>query len=132
MLKIYIDAATHPKKKISAGGMVIISNGTQTQIKVDIDAPNNHLAEFKMLEYALNYCVTQKMNNQTLYLYSDSKIVVQSVEKHHVQHADFKSVFKQIQELLLQFDLYFIQWIPEKENLGADQLAKQALRKRLG
>ncbi|WP_077275226.1 reverse transcriptase-like protein [Vagococcus penaei] len=115
MLKIYIDAATHPKKEQSAGGMVLVHNGQQSQLKIPLLAPNNHLAEFEILEYALTYCLTHHLEQETIFLYSDSKIVVQSLDKHHVQNSDFKSIFERILALLPKFPMLLIDWIPEKK-----------------
>ncbi|OUK39138.1 ribonuclease HI, partial [Enterococcus faecium] len=38
---------------------------------------------------------------------------------------------QRIQELLSEFSLLILQWLPENKNKGADNLARQALHKQL-
>lgn len=130
MIKIYIDAATNQSTNTSAGGMIVIKDKQQQQIHHSLMSITNNEAEFEMLVFALNYSLSNNWQNQTIFIYSDSKIVIQSIEKKYAKDERFKPFLTNILSLMNQFDLLFIEWIEEKQNKGADHLAKQALQKR--
>ena len=64
-------------------------------------------------------------------LYTDSKVVAQTIDKNHTNNPDFRKYLEEIQELLPYFSLLIVQWIPESQNKGADHLARQGLAKAL-
>lgn len=130
MIKIYIDAATNQTKNISAGGMIVIKDKKQLQIHHSLVSKTNNEAEFEMLVFALKYGIENKWQNKTIFIYTDSKIVSQSIEKKFAKDERFKTHLEDILSLASEYDLLFIEWIEEKQNKGADQLAKQALQKR--
>lgn len=131
MIKIFIDAATHSDKQLSAGGMVLVQQQTQSQHYVPLAATDNHNAEFEILIFALSYCLSHHLNTDTILIYSDSKIVVQTIEKNYAKNSSFKAYLTEINHLLSQFHFVLIEWIPEAKNKGADQLAKQGLQRQL-
>lgn len=131
MIKIYIDAATHPIYKQSGGGMVILSDSKQTQLPIPLTSTDNHTAEFETLCFALHYCVTHYTSEPLIFIYSDSKIVVDSIEKGFVKNEDFKAYLKIALNYLEQLQTVFIEWLPDKNNKGADKIAKAVLFKEL-
>lgn len=130
MIKIYIDAATNQTKEMSAGGMIIIKDKQQLQLRQPLNAKTNNEAEFEMLACALDYCSTHNFQHQTLFIYTDSKIVIDSIKKQYAKDDRFKPHLEKILTNMKEFDLLFIEWIEEKDNKGADNLARQALQKK--
>ncbi len=131
MIKIYIDAATNQKKQISAGGMILLKDHTQIQHQQQLTSKTNNEAEFEMLYFTLEYLTKMKWTKETIFIYTDSLIVAQSIEKKYVKDLRFKYYLEKISLLIENFDLLFIEWLGEANNKGADKIAKQALQKRL-
>lgn len=129
MLKIYVDAATKGNPGPSGGGIVILGDGINEQIQLPLDICSNHEAEFKVFIEALILLIKRQRTNETILICSDSKIVVQSIEKKHAKNPLFKPYVLKFLELEPIFSLLIVQWIPENQNKGADTLARQALRK---
>ena len=129
MIKIYIDAATNQTKQISAGGMVLIEDKTQQQTHHFLASETNNEAEFEMMVIALKHCLENNWQNQTIFIYTDSRIVYASIQKKYAKEPKFNHHLEQILELMAHFNLLFIEWIDEKLNKGADNLARQALQK---
>jgi ribonuclease HI len=73
-------------------------------------------------------CIWQ---DQTILLYTDSKVVAQTIDKNYTNNPDFRKYLEEIQELLPYFTLLIVQWIPESQNKGADHLARQGVAKAL-
>lgn len=130
MLKIYTDAATKGNPGPSGIGFVIVGEDQHEQVAVPLQGIySNHEAEFIALIKGLSYVIEHNMENQLLQIFSDSKIVVSAVEKKYVRNENFKPYLKELIQLLNCFDVYLIHWIPDAQNKGADNLARQALRK---
>lgn len=130
MLKIYIDAATKGNPGPSGIGFVIVGENQHEQVAIPLQGIySNHEAEFIALIKGLSYVIEHNMENQLLQIFSDSKIVVSAVEKKYVRNESFKPYLKELIQLLNCFDVYLIHWIPDAQNKGADNLARQALRK---
>lgn len=128
MIKIYTDAAFHPQTHQAGLAILINQDGQQTGYKIHVTSvEDNHQAEFMALAEALKLLEAEDLLSETLFFYSDSKIVVQSVEKTYVKESFYQPLLADILVRYQQISLAFIQWIPEKENRGADALAKQAL-----
>lgn len=130
MIKIYIDAATNQSKELSAGGMIIVQDKQQKQLHYSLQSKTNNEAEFEMLQLALTYCMEQAFHNSMIFIYTDSKIVTESIRKKHAKDERFKIFLTPILDLLPKFPMLFIEWVGEKDNKGADNLARQALQKR--
>lgn len=129
MLRIYVDAATKGNPGPSAGGIVIVGAARNEQLHVQLGECSNHEAEFRVLIKALQLLVEKKLYDQTVLIHSDSKIVVQTIEKRHAKNPTFQPYLLEFQLLEKQFPLLLLKWIPESQNKGADNLAKQALQK---
>ncbi|WJI90867.1 reverse transcriptase-like protein [Weissella viridescens] len=122
---IYFDAATRGQNGPSAAGAIIIANHSQTPFKTTLSTMSNHAAEFAAARFALA-CVAPLANqNDTLMLHSDSKIVIDSLTKGFAKH--FMAEVTDINQQLDQYRNVILEWLPEKQNQGAHQLANQAL-----
>lgn len=132
MLKMYTDASTKNSFGPSGVGIVISGESIYEQLAIPLEQElSNHEAEFEAVIQGLTSLINKKWTNQTILIYTDSKIVVSAIEKKYVKNAGFADYLTRIQKLLASFDLYFIHWIPDAQNKGADHLARQALAKRL-
>jgi ribonuclease HI len=129
MIKIFVDAATNTTKNLSAGGMLLIENGQQTQKSISLEAMDNHSAEFEILLHALQFLLENDRQKETIFLHSDSKTVVSTLDKGVTKNPGFQNYVHEFQHLSEEFSLLVLKWIPESENKGADQLARQGLQK---
>ncbi|MCP0886172.1 ribonuclease HI family protein [Ligilactobacillus sp. WILCCON 0076] len=123
MIKLYTDAAT--RKDLSSAGILIIHKNIQLQLKYPLKAMDNHEAEFLAVIKGLTETLAQFNSTEAIFLYSDSKIVIDSINKQYSKH--YSTQLQQILLLLEKFSLVTYQWIPEKQNQGAHTLALQAL-----
>lgn len=131
MLKIYIDAATKGNPGPSGCGVLITGDGLYQQLSFPLTILTNHQAEFAALECALTEALAQNLQNQSIFLYTDSQVVAQVIDQNTTSNLAFHPYLLRIQDLLKHFQLVIIQWIPEKDNRGADNLARQGLQKAL-
>ncbi len=130
MIKIFIDAATNQTTNTSAGGMLFLRNGQQLQKHVPLLAKTNNEAEFEMMVKTLEFLISEDFQNETIFIYTDSKIVMESLDKEYAKDSRFKVHLEVILKLNHEFPSLFIEWIEEKNNKGADNLARQALQKK--
>ncbi|MGH1647121.1 reverse transcriptase-like protein [Enterococcus gilvus] len=128
MLKVFTDAAANLER--SGGGIVIISD-KQKQLAIQMTEKNNHQAELAVILYALNYLVDHQLNDQSVLLYSDSKTAIKILDQGQTKNKLFLPYLSEFNELAPLFPLLILQWIPEAKNKGADNLARQGLRKEL-
>lgn len=126
MIKVYTDAATNTEK---SGGGILIIDKTQKQFSIPLAEKNNHQAEMAVILAALNYLIEQKLNDQSILLYSDSKTAIKILDQGQTKNKLFKPYLSEFNEIAPQFPLLVLQWIPESKNKGADNLARQGLRK---
>lgn len=129
MLRIYVDAATKGNPGPSGGGIVVVGDGLHEQLHVPLGDCSNHEAEFKVFIKALELLIEKNLNDQTVLIHSDSKIVIQTIEKQHAKNPLFQPYLHLFQQLENRFPLLLVKWIPESQNKGADTLARQALQK---
>ncbi|GEK27719.1 ribonuclease HI family protein [Furfurilactobacillus siliginis] len=129
IIKLYVDAASnaqHPTADSQSGaGILIIENGTQHQMKQIVPAPDNHQAEF--LAAIAGFSAVAKMTNTdtTVMFFTDSRLVADAVGKGSMKH--YPELTTELLALQDHFQLVITQWIPERDNHGAHQLALQAL-----
>lgn len=127
MLEVYIDGASAGNPGPSGIGIFIKGEGHHIKISEPIGMTNNHIAEFTALIRGLEEAL--KIGATFVSMRSDSKIVVSSIEKEYVKNEEFKPFLLEALALIEQFELYFIKWIPDKENKAADALAREAILK---
>ena len=128
MLEVYIDGASAGNPGASGIGIFIKGEGHLIKISEVIEDTNNHVAEFKALVRGLEEA--KKLGSDFVWMRSDSKIVVASIEKEYVKSEEFKPYLVQALALIETFPTFFIKWIPDKENKAADALARQAIQTR--
>jgi len=130
MIRLHTDAAVDLKTKKAGIGFVAISNNMHQQLSIPLDGLwDNHTAEWKAVDYALSWLLEHQYSGEMLFIYTDSQVVADSLIKGHTKNETFKPFLTSIQTLLESFPIAEIEWIPEKKNKGADNLAKQALAK---
>ncbi|WFN98341.1 ribonuclease HI family protein [Staphylococcus aureus] len=97
---------------------------TYTHVLGEMD---NHTAEWAACIYALKHA--RELNVSNALLYTDSKLIADSVNAGYVKNAKFKPYFDQLEIFEQDFDLLFVKWIPREQNKEANQYAQQALYK---
>ena len=114
MLEVYIDGASAGNPGPSGIGIFIKGEGHHVKISEPIGQTNNHQAEFIALVRGLEEA--HKTGTSIVSMRSDSKIVVSSIDKAYVKNEEFKPYLEKALELIEKFELFFIKWIPDKEN----------------
>lgn len=125
MIEVYTDGATNGTS-ISGAGIYIKTNDHIYEYSLPLRKGTNHEAEFYAVIKALEICKDQ-FPDEILSFRSDSKIVVDTIEKEVTKNETFRPLLEDILLLSKDFPYFFIKWIPEKQNKHADQLAKQAI-----
>lgn len=128
MIHVYTDGASKGNPGASGAGILIKNGKTTESYSIPIGVMNNHEAEFSAVLKALKIC-KEKYPNEIISLRTDSKTVVDAVEKNYIKNEKLKSYLQQIVENTCQFPYFFIKWIPNNANEHADQLAKKAIGK---
>ncbi|HHP7501816.1 TPA: ribonuclease HI family protein [Staphylococcus aureus] len=127
MAKINFDAATKGNPGVSTCAIVIKvedQHYTYTHVLGEMD---NHTAEWAACIYALKHA--RELNVSNALLYTDSKLIADSVNAGYVKNVKFKPYFDQLEIFEQDFDLLFVKWIPREQNKEANQYAQQALYK---
>lgn len=132
MVRIFTDAAVKGNPGLVGIGIVIVRDNEQTQLSFPIDEHlTNHQAEFQAVIQGMKWLIKNNWTNQLTFCYSDSQIVAQSVQKEYAKDIYFQKSINEILDLMKHFPYFSVEWIPESENKGADNLARQALQKLL-
>ncbi|MBS4173213.1 reverse transcriptase-like protein [Bacillus sp. FJAT-49736] len=126
MIEVYIDGASAGDPGDSGAGIFIKANGEVERYSIPLGQKNNHEAEFLALIHSLKIC-KQKGHN-IISVRSDSKAVVHAVEKEFAKREPYKALLLEALNLIQQFELFFIKWVPSSENKTADSLARHAIR----
>ncbi|MFC6208084.1 ribonuclease HI family protein [Levilactobacillus tongjiangensis] len=128
MFSLYTDAATQPQSGLSAGGILIVHDHHQTQLKVELTATTNHTAEFEVARLGFEHLarlIGDACETTTVLFYTDSQIVSDSLAKKYAKH--YQKLVDDLLAAQAPFQLVLTQWVPEKQNQGAHTLANQAL-----
>ncbi|MGD6966740.1 reverse transcriptase-like protein [Rossellomorea vietnamensis] len=125
MIEVYIDGASAGDPGQSGAGIFIKNNGDNYSYSIPLGMKENHEAEFLACIKALQIC--KEKNYSVLSFRSDSQAVVNAVEKEFAKNKKYRPLLEQILLLSKEFDLFFIKWIPSKENKRADELARKAI-----
>ena len=133
MYKVYTDAAYNPQTKEAAIAFNVVKEGVQyQQTKYYSKVFDNHEAEFRAVLFSLQYLHKQNATQEMIMLHSDSRIVIQSLDKRYVKEERYNDYLQQILPLVDACKLLYWKWIPDKENKFTDQIARQALRRKGG
>lgn len=127
MIEVYTDGASMGNPGISGAGIYIKSNNQTFEYSIPLGHMTNHEAEFHAVIHALKTCKKQ-FPDKILSFRTDSKVVVSLIEKNFTKNKTFQPLLEQIRAELDQLPLFFIKWIPSKDNTHADRLAKEALQ----
>lgn len=132
MIRVHTDAAVNQKKNRAGIGIVITGDDLYHQLSIPYpydQVTNNHTLEFKAIIYSLEWLIENNYTDQMVFLYTDSQVAYHSVDNERTKNSAYQPLLDQILKLIQQLPLVTIQWVPEKQNKGADNLARQALNK---
>lgn len=127
MIEVYTDAASRGNPGESGVGIVIKKEKRYEEYSFSVGVLTNHEAEFHAVIKALEICM-EKYPNEVLSFRTDSKVVVDTIEKNHTKNKEFQPLLEEIRNLSHTFPLFFIKWIPEKDNKNADRLARKSIQ----
>ncbi|WP_057768594.1 ribonuclease HI family protein [Lactobacillus selangorensis] len=125
MLKLYTDAATQGNPGPSGAGILVVGPHLRLQKHYPLAVMSNHDAEFKAVQLGLQLLIEQKLTDAPVILYSDSQLVIDSLEKDYAKH--YGDAVAAIDQLEQHFPVVLHQWIKDHANRGAHELAQQAL-----
>jgi ribonuclease HI len=127
LIKVYIDGASAGNPGPSGVGIYIkVGNGNVERYSIPLAEMSNHEAEWISLIKALEICLEK--GYLVVSFHTDSQLVEHAMEKRHVKNALYEPLLQQALDLIEQMELFFIKWIPSKENHVADELARKAIR----
>ncbi|MCX5695318.1 MAG: ribonuclease HI family protein [Candidatus Omnitrophica bacterium] len=129
--EIYIDGASKGNPGPSGVG-VVICQGSKTlkNISSFIGQATNNIAEYTALIYALQEALILKAD--VLKINTDSQLLARQLNKvYKVRHQNIIGLYNQAQRLLAGFKEVSINNIPREENIGADKLATEAIKREL-
>ena len=133
MIKVYTDAAVNGNPGDVGLGVLVLKDGEQLPFKISVEEKmDNHLAEFTAINWALSWLLEEGLQEELIFMHTDSKVTADAISKRYTKKEANRIVLKEIQNKLKDFSQLFVKWIPESENRGADQLARQALQQTIG
>ena len=133
MIRVKTDAAVNGNPGKVGIGIEILYKKQQFLFKENSELlMDNHQAELWAIYRALVILQEKQWHQEVIFLNSDSKFAIMAIEKNYTKQVAYQQILKKVQEELQFFPQLFLEWIPEKENRGADQLARQALQQIFG
>ena len=129
MIRVKTDAAVNGNPGKVGIGIEILYQKQQFLFKENSEIlMDNHQAELWAIYRALIILKEKEWHQEMIFLNSDSKFAMMAIEKNYTKQIVYQDILKIVQEERKKFPQLFLEWIPEKENRGADQLARQALQ----
>ena len=129
MIRVKTDAAVNGNPGKVGIGIEILYQKQQFLFKENSEIlMDNHQAELWAIYRALIILKEKEWQQEMIFLNSDSKFAMMAIEKNYTKQIAYQNILKIVQEERKKFPQLFLEWIPEKENRGADQLARQALQ----
>ena len=133
MIKVFTDAAVNGNPGDVGLGVLVLKDGEQLPFKISVEEKmDNHLAEFTAINWALGWLLEEGYQEELIFMHTDSKVTADAISKRYTKKESNRIILKEIQNKLKDFSQLFVKWIPESENRGADQLARQALQQTIG
>ena len=133
MIKVYTDAAVNGNPGDVGLGVLVLKDGEQIPFKIPVEEKmDNHLAEFIAINWALGWLLEEGYQEELIFMHTDSKVTADAISKRYTKKESNRIILKEIQNKLKDFSQLFVKWIPESENRGADQIARQALQQTIG
>lgn len=127
MIEVYTDGAASGDPGLSGAGIYIKQGKNSFEYSIPLGMLSNHEAEFWAIIKALEIC-RESFPGETLSFRSDSKLAVDVIEKSFTKNKKFLPLLERIEQETTAFPLFFIKWIPEKQNKNADRLSREAIR----
>lgn len=127
MLKVYVDGASNGNPGASAVGIILKKKGIIQEKSEYIGEYSNHEAELIAVIKGLRLC-KQHFPNEIISIRSDSKLVVDMMEKGFTKNNSYAPLLHEIMILIRNFPHCFIKWIPDSQNKQADRLARTAIQ----
>ncbi|HLR67072.1 reverse transcriptase-like protein [Virgibacillus alimentarius] len=127
MIEVYTDGASSGNPGKSGAGVYMKANGNIYEYAIPLGVRSNHEAEFQAVIEALKIC-QEHFPDEILSFRSDSRIVVDTVEKDFTKNKTFLPLLEEIKKESNSFPYFFIKWISESHNKHADELARKAIR----
>ncbi|RBW69166.1 reverse transcriptase-like protein [Bacillus taeanensis] len=127
MIEVYVDGASAGNPGPSGAGIFIkLSNGEVERYSIPLGIMTNHEAEYHAFIKALKICVEKDYLSASFR--TDSQLIDRAVEKRYVKKTVYNDLLQQALELMDQFELFFMKWIPSSQNKTADELARKAVQ----
>jgi len=126
LIEVYIDGASAGDPGPSGAGIFIKGNGRVEQYSIPLGVMSNHEAELLSLIKGLEICIEK--GYRIVSFRTDSQLVDRAVEKQFVKNEKYAPLLEHALTLINEFDLFFLKWIPSRQNHVADELARKALR----
>ncbi|KUP06515.1 ribonuclease H [Bacillus coahuilensis p1.1.43] len=126
MIEVYIDGASAGDPGHSGAGVHIRNDQQSESYSIPLGIMNNHQAEFFALLHAVEIC--EQKGYDMVSFRTDSQAVARAIEKEFVKNPTYREIFLSIQQVLSRNPLFFVKWVPSKENLVADDLSRKAIR----
>ena len=127
MIEVYIDGASAGNPGPSGAGIFIKGHGSAEKYSIPLGLMSNHEPEYHALINALEICLNN--DYRTVSFRTDSELVSRAIEKEFAKNKKFAPLLEKSLKLINELDLFFIKWIPSKDNRTADELARLAIRK---
>ncbi|KYG31566.1 reverse transcriptase-like protein [Priestia endophytica] len=125
MIEVFIDGASAGNPGPSGAGVFIKTQSDVHRFSFPLPHMTNHEAEYHALIKALEVCIDKGF--KTVSCKTDSLLVEKAVDTRYVKNKLYAPLLEEAVQLIDQLDLFFIKWIPEKQNKTADVLARQAI-----
>ena len=128
MIHMATDASYRPQTQEAGLGIVLTYQGDRQEIKVYLNqVTDNHVAEFMAVHQALEAIDRLGWPKDIILAQSDSQVVVDAINKRYVKNPLYQPYLDAILGGLPKPDTFFIKWVSDRDNLGADHLARKAL-----
>ncbi|WP_110927675.1 reverse transcriptase-like protein [Bacillus massiliglaciei] len=125
MIEVYIDGASAGNPGISGAGIFINNNGSVERHSIPLGIMENHEAEYHALLHALKICIEKQY--LTVSFRTDSQAISSAIEKEFAKNKKYAPLLEEALKLADELELFFLKWIPSKENKSADELARRAI-----
>ncbi|MFB1049357.1 ribonuclease HI family protein [Paraliobacillus sp. JSM ZJ581] len=127
MLEVYVDGASMGNPGPSGVGVLLKKKNVFIEKSYYVGTYTNHETELIAVMKGLKLC-KDMYPDEIISIRSDSKLVVDMIEKAYTKNKMFYPLLDEILRLIPQFPYCFIKWIPDNQNNHADRLARIALR----
>jgi ribonuclease HI len=127
MIEVYIDGASAGDPGPSGAGVFIKGHGKAEYYTIPLGLMSNHEAEYHALIKGMEICLEKQY--LVVSFRTDSQLVDRAVEKRYVKNVNYAPLLDKVLQLSDNFDLFFLKWIPSKQNDMADRLARKAIQK---